>query len=344
MRQTVRNEIFNLPRALRDTLEKGRRVYDAVIRRVPWGQTPVTFTGSAAMLPLAEFMAGAFESLLEWPCTVQPVSEAAEVAANCLPKSIWFLVSAGGDPSELLNLVQTARSRNAFVLALVGEKGEPLAQTVDGAFAVSQGEKLGNIGLPICAQAVAGYLALLTAHSLKKPLPQFETLEKEFAQLPGFIERAFSQHGEGIRSLAVELAHAQSPTIVAGGSYYCAAASSADLLSRVAGICARLVRVAEDPSAASNFLDRGSTALVLTGARGRMKKQTLAMVKAAKKSGVRLLTLTDGNDPEAARLSAMTLLLPPLDEISGSVMAHAVMACIVYEASRLSLATPRRAK
>jgi hypothetical protein len=57
-----------------------------------------------------------------------------------------------------------------------------------------------------------------------------------------------------------------------------------------------------------------------------------------------VLTLTDGNDSEVARQSAMTLLLPPLDEITGAVLAHAVMAWTVYEASRLNLVGRRPTK
>jgi DNA-binding MurR/RpiR family transcriptional regulator len=84
--------------------------------------------------------------------------------------------------------------------------------------------------------------------------------------------------------------------------------------------------------------------LVLTGARSPIKKQTLAVVQSAKRAGAKVLTLTDGNDPEVARHSAMTLFLPPLDEITGAILAHAVMAWTVYEASRLSLVGRRPEK
>ena len=341
MRPTVRNEIVNLPRALRETIERARREYDPIIRTTHWGDSPVTFAASAAKLPLAEFMASAFGSLLGWPCVVQ---HAAEAVTTIRPKSIWFLIPERGESSELLPLAQAVRSQHAIALALVGENTDPLAQAVDGAFVVNLGETLGRIGLPIGEQAMAGYLPLLVARTLKRPVPRFETLEKEFAQLPGHLEKAFAQHADGVRSLAAELGRAKNLTIIAGGSYYCAAAGSAELLSQFAGIATSLHRVTEDSPSTRLALDPGASVLVLTGARCPLKKQTLVTVKTANRAGAKVLTLTDGNDPEVARQSAMTLLLPPLDEITGAILTHAVMAWTVYEASRLSLVGRRPAK
>ena len=345
MRPTLRNEILNLPRTLRETLEKGKREYDPVIRTTHWGDMPVTFAAPAAKLPLAEFMASAFGSLLGWPCVVQSAVDAGGSAGvRIRPKSIWFLIPERGESSELLPIAQSVRSQNGIALALVGEKSDPLAQAVDGAFVVNLGEMLGRIGLPIGEQAVAGHLPLLVARTLKRPVPRFEALEKEFVQLPDHLERAFAQHADGVRSLAAELGRAKNLTIVAGGSYYCSAAGSADLLSRFAGIATRLLRVSEVPASTQVAPDHGSSVLVLTGARSPIKKQTLAVVQSAKRAGAKVLTLTDGNDPEVARHSAMTLFLPPLDEITGAILAHAVMAWTVYEASRLSLVGRRPEK
>jgi len=345
MKPTLKKEILDLPRVLRETLDKGRKDYDAVLRRTPWDEIPITFVGSEQSLPLAEYMAGGFESLLEWPCVVRTASEVVgDPGAKVRPKNIYFLISEGNEPSELVNVALAVRARKGFALALVVTKEDSLVQAVDGTFVVRSGGALGNIHLSICAQTVAGYIALMAARALKRPRPRFDALEKEFGELPSHLEWAFSQHGEGVRSLATGLARARNLTLVAGGSYHFAAVSAAALLSQFAGIAARVRRVADVPATPEAPFEQDSAILVLTGARSRMKKQTHAVVKAARRAGAKVFSLTDGNDPEISRHSAMTLLLPPLDEITGATLAHAVLAWTTYEASRQSLVGRNLAK
>jgi fructoselysine-6-P-deglycase FrlB-like protein len=341
MRPTVRNEIFELPHTLSETLEKGKREYDFVIRKTPWGDLPKIFTGPEELRPEAEFMAGAFAGLLEWPCAVHPVSSA---GAEVRSKSVCFMLSGAGDSAELQNLAQSMRGHGGTSLALVAERNDPLTQVADGAFAVCQGEKLGSVSLGVCRQAVAGYLALLTARTLKRSTPRFDALEKELVQLPQHLEKAYSQHGDGVRSLAARLAGAKDLRILAGGGYWCSATNSASLLSRLSGISSRPVRVSEDSVELPPAITRDTLVILLTGSRCAVKKRLLATVKGAKRAGAEIVTLTDGNDRDLMRLSSMTLMLPALDELTGSILCHAIMAWTAYEASRLNLMGRRSSK
>ena len=80
---------------------------------------------------------------------------------------------------------------------------------------------------------------------MKRPHARFATLEKEFDELPNHIEHAFSQHSEGVRSLARELTRARNLTVVGEGNYRFAAIHAADLLGSLAGISARPARVTD---------------------------------------------------------------------------------------------------
>ncbi|MBI4164238.1 MAG: SIS domain-containing protein [Acidobacteria bacterium] len=345
MRPNLRNEIFDLPQVLRESLEKGRMDYDNVLRRTPWGETPITFVGSATTLSLVEFMAGAFECLLEWPCAVRPASElGVDTHAKIGPKSIYFLVAGANESSDFLNVVQAVRFRNGFVLALGAKRDDPLVKAANGAFVVRPGVALGDISLPICEQAVAGYLALLTARALKRPRARFGALEREFGQLPGHLERAFAQHDEGVKALAAKLARAKNLTIIGGGIYHFSAVRAAGLLSQLAGIAARVRRVEEETVTRKPPFEGDSSILVVTGSRCRMKRQTLALVKTARRAGATVISLTDGNDREISRQSEMSLLLPSLDEITGATLVHAIIAWTAYEASRQRLVARNFAK
>ncbi len=341
MTPNIKKEILDLPRAIRETLEMGRPEYDALLRRTRWGESPIYFLGSGSSLPVAQFAAGAFESLLEWPCVVRSALElGADILATARPRSIFFLVSDGSATSELLEVAKAARDRNGTLLALVASPQDALSPAVDGVFVVRAGEERGGVRLPVCHQAAAGYVAFLAARALKRPRPLFDSLEREFAELPGQIEWAFSQHEEGVRSLAAELGRAKKLTILAGGSYYPVAVNVAALLEKLAGIAAE-TRNAADPQAAQEpGLARDVTLLVLTGSRCHEKKQVHGIAQYAKRGGTKICSLTDGNDSEISRRSALALLLPVLNEITGATLAHAIMVWVASHASRPEAKTP----
>jgi len=209
---------------------------------------------------------------------------------------------------------------------------------------VRAGAERGGVRLSICQQAAAGYIALLAARALKRRSSKIDSLEKEFAELPGRIEWAFTQQGEGLRSLASELAGATSVMVLGGGSYHSPAVMVAALLSRLAGIPAGGMNVTEASALRERLAGRGATLLVLTGSHCGARKQVQAAVEGASRAGTKILSLTDGNDPEVSRRSALTLLLPPLSELTGSTLAHAVMAWTAQHAGRAASrpTTPRR--
>ena len=342
MRPTLRHEIFDIPRVLRGILDKGRREYDETLRRGLGGETPLTFVGLEATLALAECTAAGFASLLEWPCAVRSVSEMdAAARAKIQPRSVFFLIESERESVELAELARDVRSRHGLTLALVPQPESSLVRAADGAFPVFMGKQPGPVSVPICQQAVAGYLALIAARALKRPHARFATLEKEFDELPNHIEHAFSQHSEGVRSLARELTRARNLTVLGEGNYRFAAIHAADLLGSLAGISARPARVTDGTKQSAT---PGSSMLVLSGSRCRSRTEIQHRVRDARRTGAAVFSLTDGNDSEVSRHSRMTLLLPALDEITGAVLAHVIAAWIAYEASRVRLRDPDRTK
>ena len=48
----TRAKILEIPRLLRETLEKGVREYETLIRHVRWGEAPIYICGCGASLPV----------------------------------------------------------------------------------------------------------------------------------------------------------------------------------------------------------------------------------------------------------------------------------------------------
>ena len=331
-----RKEILDLPRAVRETLEKGRPEYGPVLRRTRWGELPIYFIGAGQGCAVARFAAHAFESLLEWPCIVRtPADFTAYAAASLRPRTIAILISGGPMDADLLEAAKVVRGRNGTALALVAKPEDPLAQATDGVFLVRAGEEPGGgIRLPLCQQAAIGYIALLAAQTLKRHRPQFDSLEGEFGKIPDHIEWAFGQLTQGVSSLASELARAKSLTLLAGGAYESTALLAAALLRSLAGIHAAPANASEMLMPQGRPFIREETLLVLSGSHCRVKKQVHRIVEAAQRAGTNIFALTDGSDAELTRRSALSLLLPPLHEITSATLAHALLAWTAYHAGR----------
>ena len=74
-----------------------------------------------------------------------------------------------------------------------------------------------------------------------------------------------------------------------------------------------------------SHLRRGEAALFVSGSRLRAKRllhETAAQVKV---KGGRLFSMTDTNDRELVNRSEMAVLLPPVSEVGGSVLALALL-------------------
>ena len=340
---SVKKELSELPYALRETLEKGRAEYDNLVRRTAWGDPPVYFVGTGPSFSVARYAAEVFESLLGWPCTARRATElSADALTTVQPRSVFLFVSDGTESPEIFEAANAVRKRNGIVLALVASLEVPLATSADGVFLVHTGAERGHARLTICMQAAAGYIALLAAKAFKRNRPLFTTLEREFRDLPGHVNWALTQLREAVRALASELTRAKDLTILAGGSYSASAASAAALLRDVADIHSQELNSEATLTREGLPCGRNATLLVLTGSRCRAQKQVQRIFEWAKRKGARILSVTDGNDSILARQSTLALLLPPMSEPTGAILAHAVLAWAAYEARKLTSSTPSR--
>jgi glucosamine 6-phosphate synthetase-like amidotransferase/phosphosugar isomerase protein len=330
----IRQDILDLPRALRETLDKGRPEYERLVRHTRWGELPIHIIGSGAAHAVALAGAIAFESLCEWPVVVHTVAEfAAYSHATIQPRAVLIVVSEGHDPTETIEAMKAAQARGGIVLTLAGTSQSPLTQAADGTLPVSAGpDDDSAIRLPVCQHAALTYFALVTAHVLKRHRPQFDTLETEFGTLAEHVEWALTQLTPAVGSLASELARAENLLVIAGGGYYPAALQGARVLRRLAGVRSEGLNVAEWPAPSRGELGKEKTVLVVSGSRCRVKKEIHRWVEQARKAGVRILCLTDGNEVEVSRRSDLALLLPTQSELVGSILALTVLHWIAYHA------------
>ena len=333
MLNSIRQEILELPRSLKETLEKGRAEYEAVVRQTRWGDGPVYLMGSGASKAVALAGAYALESLLGWPAIHRtPQAFEAYVLPALRPRSVLLLISPSGEETASLSVAQAAQSRGAKVLALTAKPESPLARSADGLllFRRFDQQEAGMMSL-VCQHAAVGCLALVAAQALKRPQPFQESVAAEFDKLAGHIEWVLTQLTDVVRSLVNELKGLRVLDVVGAGFYHPTALLAAYLFRNLSGIHAQGWEASDFISEFGDKLERDALVVCLSGSRGRLKKVVHQAAAQAKAAGARVVSITDANDRELSARSALSVLLPSLTEVVGASLMLALLEWVIYQ-------------
>ena len=327
----TRANILEIPRLLRDTLEKGAHEYETLIRRVRWGESPVYICGGGASLPLGAAGAYLFEWLAGWPALARSAQVFEAYSALALrARSVLLVISASGEDPELLETVRLARSRGAVPLALTRTADSPLAKACEGVFLTRDEGAEDSAAAAVCQLAALCRIALAAARLLKRSSSGVENLEEELKRLPEQIEWCFTQLRDALRSLAIELRALDRFWLVGGGLYH-------PVVVRMAWRFRASWEIPSVGTEASSFfygplprLRRGEAALFVSGSRLRAKRLVREAAAQFKVNGGKLFSITDTNDRELVNRSEMAVLLPPASEVAGSVLALSLLELMTH--------------
>jgi glucoselysine-6-phosphate deglycase len=245
-----------------------------------------------------------------------------------------MVISALGEDPATLEMVRTARSRGATILALTHNPDGPLAGASDGVFLTRDEGGEDSAAAAVCQQVALSSIALIAARILKRSGAGLESLEEELKRLPGQLEWSFTQFSDALRSLAQELRAMDRFWLVGGGLYHPVVVRGGRRLSAFGGIHGEGIEVCEFCSAPLSHLRRGDLAMFVSGSRVRMKREVHQAAAQGKVKGARLISLTDNNDRELVDRSEMAILVPPLSEVGGSILALALLELLGSEIAR----------
>ena len=333
---SIRQEILDIPDALRATLTEGRLAFEGLVRRTRLGDGPIFMVGSGSSYILGLTGVYAFEGLLGRPVVARPALDFRNYSAPALDaRSLVLAVSQSGESTETIEAARAARSRGSTVLALTGSPTNSLAKIADGVLLVRAGEEDElRIKSVVCHQAALGYIAVLAARILKRPQPEVEALAGEFERLPGQAEWVLTHLQDAARSLATGLRGLPRLCVVGLGSYYPAALQWALLLRKLSKI---QIESYEPSEFGCGSLDRAGSdtgVVVISGSRCRPRKAIYQLVNQPRKIKAQLFSVTDVNDRELADQSSLAVLLPALSEIVGSTLALTLLDWTAYEIGR----------
>jgi glucosamine--fructose-6-phosphate aminotransferase (isomerizing) len=330
-----RQQMQEIPGALRLTLEKAHAEYGAVIRKVRWGDGPINVCGAGNCAALGLAAAYALEYFLGLPVIARPVEVFQSYARSLLqPRSVLVMIAAKGEWPEAQELARDALERGCTTVVLTNTPDSPLVKLADHVFLTRAEGDAESPGATVCLHAALNFLAFEAMRVLKKPKQWWDLVEKDFDQLPEKLDWVFTQLPEVVRPVAAELARLPRLSIVGGGFYHYPAWQAARRMRSLAGLPAEGIEATDFWSGLAHFARRDDTILCLSGSQSKIKKLLHRSAAQARLNGARVLSLTDSNDRELAEASDLGILIPSLIETPGCTLTMFMLEWLAMEALR----------
>jgi DNA-binding MurR/RpiR family transcriptional regulator len=341
MTMTNRQQIQEIPGALRMTLEKAHAEFGGVIRKVRWGDGPIYVCGAGDCAALGLAARYALEYFLCVPVVARPVEVFQSYSRSLLvPRSVLVMISAQGECPEALELARDALERGCMLVALANTPDSPLVKLADHVFLTAAEGDAESPSAMVSLHAAVNFLAFEAMRVLKKPKTWWELVQKDFDQLPEKLDWVFTQLSEVVRSVAAEVARLPRLRIVAGGFYHYPAWQAASRFRFQAGLLVEAVEVTQFWSGLAHLAGRDDTILFLSGSQSKIKKLVQRAAAQARSNGARVLTLTDSNDRELVEGSDLGILIPALIETPASTLMLFMLEWLAMEAGRAKKAAP----
>jgi DNA-binding MurR/RpiR family transcriptional regulator len=338
-----RQQIQEIPGALRMTLEKAQAEYGAVVRKVRWGDGPLYICGEGDCAGLGLAATYAFETFPGWPVVARRVEFIQLYALHHLrlrPRTVLILISATGEWPEGQELARAAHERDCIVVALTNTPESSLTKVVDHVFLTRVEVDAASPAVTVCMHGALNFLAFEAARVLKRPEPQWDLLEEEFDQLPDKLEWIFTQLPSVVRSMAAELALSPRLRIVGGGFYHYPARQAAWRMRSLSSPQVGAVEASEFLDEHAYFARSGESVLLLSGSHSKMKKLIYRCAAQARSNGGRVLSLTDSNDRDLVEGSDLGILIPSLLEAPACSLTMFMLEWLAMEALRSAKQPP----
>lgn len=325
--------------------EEGRPLYDALIRRVNWGERPVYMLGNGASYPAALSGAWAFESLLGVPVIVErPAVFNAYTSRTLVRRSLVVALPGANDCEETLAAGRKAHSRGAIVWAIAPDPASELADLADAAVNDFSEESPADGPRSIfCRHATMLFLAVAASRVLKSPARMPGSQQEELEKLPRHVEWVLNQISDAARALAKEIAPLPGLDVIGGGAFYPVALQGAGFLQQPGGLQTRGFEVLEFQQSRHRDLQPGAGVLYLSSSRCGLKAQVHQSARELRQGGhQKILALTDANDRQLSERADLAVLLPILTEAAGALLTLVFLELTASFNAQASSRSPAR--
>jgi len=331
-----RQQIQAVPGVLRITLEKGRAEFGPTVRKIRWGEVPILVCPAPEYAGLGAAAGYAFATFVGWPVATHPAELFQTYALPLLrSRSVMIMISGAEEWPAGQELARAVQKRDCTLVVLTNHPGSPLAKSADHVFVARADGDPESPAVAVSIHAALNFLAFEAARVLKHPEPQWDLLEKEFAQLGEKLDWMFMQFGEAVRSVAAEVARLSLLRIVGGGFHRFPAWRAARRMRLATDIWVEDIDASELGSEFARSTRRDDALLFLSGSHSKLKKLLQRCAAEGRRHGKRVLFLTDSNDREMIERSDLGILIPPMLEAPACTLSMFMLEWLAMELGRV---------
>jgi fructoselysine-6-P-deglycase FrlB-like protein len=333
----IRKELLEIPVALRQMREEGMPLYDALIRRVNWGERPVFMLGDGPSYPAALSGAWAFESLLGIPVVVERPGVFCAYTSRTLAPHSLVIVAAGADAiRETLEAARKARAHGAIVWAITANPSSELAALADAVVNDYSGGPADDGSRSVfCRHAVMFFLAVAASRVLKAPGRSPGALEEELSTLARQVDWVVDQISDAACALAKEIGALPGLYVTGGGAFYPVALQSAGRLRQPGAFPALGLELLDFQQSFRRIPQPGSGILYLSSSRCGLKAQAHQSAREMRlEENHKIFAVTDSNDRQLSDRADMTVLLPILTEAGAALLTLVFLELVASYAGR----------
>jgi len=320
----IRNDLSQIPDALRQMCKEGLPLYDALVRRFGWSQRPVFMLGDGPSYPAALAGAWAFQSLLGMPVVVErPRVFNAYTFRALAPRSLVIVVAGPHDGEDTLAAASKATRHGAAVWAITPDRASELAALADAAvtdYSVSPADE-GSRSV-FCRHAAMLFLAVAAARALKAPAKSPNPQQEDLTKLAGHVDWVLNQVSDAARALAKQMSALPGLYLTGGGAFYPVALQASKSLRRLGNVSALGVELLDFEQSLREITQPGSGIVYLSSSRCGLRQQLHRSVRNARQDAARkIFAITDGNDRQLSDRADMAILLPILTEAGAALLS-----------------------
>jgi DNA-binding MurR/RpiR family transcriptional regulator len=320
----IRNDLSQIPDALRQMCDEGLPLYDALVRRGGWSERPLFMLGAGPSYPAALTGAWAFQSLLGMPVVVEkPGAFNAYTFRALTPRSLVIVIAGPHHDEEILAAARKARSQGAVVLAITPDPASELAALANAAvtdYSVNADDE-GSRSV-FCRHAAMLFLAVAAARVLKAPAKSPNAQQDDLTKLAGHVDWVLNQVSDAARALAKQMSALPGLYLTGGGAFYPVALQASKSLRRLGNVSALGVELLDFEQSLREITQPGSGIVYLSSSRCGLRQQVHRSVRNVRQDAARkIFAITDGNDRQLSDRADMAILLPILTEAGAALLS-----------------------
>jgi glutamine---fructose-6-phosphate transaminase (isomerizing) len=280
----------------------------------------------------------AIERLARVPVEVVVASEYRYADPIGDEKTLVVAISQSGETTDTLAAVEAARTFGGHVLAVTNTQGSLITREADAVLLTRAGPEIGVASTKtFLTQVAAMYLLALRLAGARgvRPAEELKEIGRGLRRTPEKVEEALTLlEGRVVGEAVGVFAGARCALFLGRGQSFPVALEGALKLKEISYLPAEGYPAGEMKHGPIALVDEQCPVVAILG-EGLLREKTLSNVEETVARGARVIAIAHEGDEAAGRVAQVTLPVPAVPEILGSLVAAVPLQLLAYHVAKV---------